>query len=214
MKVNSNAVGVGKVWIGIAVAALLWFVMFSPLTAPRLNFWYAMSVSAVVLIAISTILRREWLADFRPTPLRIAAGIAIAAVLWGIFWLGDVLSQWLFSFAGAQVDNIYAMKSDARPLTIALLLLLLIGPAEEIFWRGFVQNSLMRRWGANAGFLVTTAVYALVHVWSGNFMLVMAALVVGFCWGIIYRFRPDSLTALIISHAVWDACAFVIFPFH
>ena len=214
MKVNSNAVGVGKVWIGIAVAALLWFVMFSPLTAPRLNFWYAMSASAVVLIAISTILRREWLADFRPTPLRIAAGIAIAAVLWGIFWLGDVLSQWLFSFAGAQVDNIYAMKSDARPLTIALLLLLLIGPAEEIFWRGFVQNSLMRRWGANAGFLVTTAVYALVHVWSGNFMLVMAALVVGFCWGIIYRFRPDSLTALIISHAVWDACAFVIFPFH
>ena len=214
MKVNSNAVGVGKVWIGIAVAALLWFVMFSPLTAPRLNFWYAMSASAVVLIAISTILRREWLANFRPTPLRIAVGIAIAAVLWGIFWLGDVLSQWLFSFAGAQVDNIYAMKSDARPLTIALLLLLLIGPAEEIFWRGFVQNSLMRRWGANAGFLVTTAVYALVHVWSGNFMLVMAALVVGFCWGIIYRFRPDSLTALIISHAVWDACAFVIFPFH
>lgn len=214
MKLNSNVVGVGKVWTGIAVAALLWFVMFSPLTAPRLNFWYAMSASAVVLIAISTILRREWLADFRPTPLRIAAGIAIAAVLWGIFWLGDVLSQWLFSFAGAQVDNIYAMKSDARPLTIALLLLLLIGPAEEIFWRGFVQNSLMRRWGANAGFLVTTAVYALVHVWSGNFMLVMAALVVGFCWGIIYRFRPDSLTALIISHAVWDACAFVIFPFH
>ena len=214
MKLNSNAVGVRKVWTGIVVAALLWFVMFSPLTAPRLNFWYAMSASAVVLIAISTILRREWLADFRPTPLRIAAGIAIAVVLWGIFWLGDVLSQWLFSFAGTQVDNIYAMKSDARPLTIALLLLLLIGPAEEIFWRGFVQNSLMRRWGANAGFLVTTAVYALVHVWSGNFMLVMAALVVGFCWGIIYRFRPDSLTALIISHAVWDACAFVIFPFH
>ena len=214
MKLNSNAVDLRKVWTGIAVAALLWFVMFSPLTAPRLNFWYAMSASAVVLIAISTILRREWLANFRPTPLRIAVGIAIAAVLWGIFWLGDVLSQWLFSFAGAQVDNIYAMKSDARPLTIALLLLLLIGPAEEIFWRGFVQNSLMRRWGANAGFLVTTAVYALVHVWSGNFMLVMAALVVGFCWGIIYRFRPDSLTALIISHAVWDACAFVIFPFH
>lgn len=214
MKLKRNTDDARNVWTGIAVAALLWFVMFSPLTAPRLNFWYAMSASAVVLIAISTILRREWLADFRPTPLRIAAGIAIAAVLWGIFWLGDVVSQWLFSFAGAQVDNIYAMKSETSPLTIALLLLLLIGPAEEIFWRGFVQNSLSRHWGANAGFLVTTAVYALVHVWSGNFMLVMAALVVGFCWGIIYRFRPDSLTALIVSHAVWDACAFVIFPFH
>lgn len=214
MKVNSTIVSMRNVWTGIAVAAMLWFVMFSPLTAPRLNFWYAMSASAVVLIALSTLFRREWTGEFRPTPLRIAAGIAVAAVLWGVFWLGDVVSQWLFSFAGAQVDDIYAMKSQTPSLTIALLLLLLIGPAEEIFWRGFVQDSLSRRWGANAGFLVTTAVYALVHVWSGNFMLVMAALVVGFCWGAIYRFRPDSLTSLIISHAVWDACAFVLFPFH
>ncbi len=203
-----------NVWTGIAVAALLWFVMFSPLTAPHLNFWYAMSASAVILIALSTLLQREWLAGFRPTLPRVAAGIAIAAALWGIFWLADIVSQWLFDFAGTQIDNIYELKDDADGMTIALLLLLLIGPAEEIFWRGFVQKSLMSRWGANAGFLVTTTVYALVHVWSGNFMLVMAAFVVGFCWGAIYRFRPDSLTSLIISHAVWDACAFAIFPFH
>ena len=203
-----------NVWSGIAVAALLWFVMFSPWTAPHLNFWYAMSASAIVLITLSTLLRREWPADFRPTLPRVAAGIAIAAVLWGIFWLADIVSQWLFDFAGTQIDNIYEMKNDADSVTIALLLLLLIGPAEEIFWRGFVQKSLMQRWGANTGFLVTTTVYALVHVWSGNFMLVMAAFVVGFCWGAIYRFRPDSLTSLIISHAVWDACAFAIFPFH
>ena len=210
MKTNNP----GNVWIGIAVAAVLWLIMFSPLTAPCLNFWHAMSASAVILITLSTLLRREWLADFRPTPLRVAAGIAIAAVLWGIFWTGNVAAQRLFDFAGAQVDNIYAMKDGTSPVTIALLLLLLIGPAEEIFWRGFVQDSLMRRWGANTGFLVTSAVYALVHVWSGNFMLVMAAFAAGFCWGAIYRFRPDSLTSLIISHAVWDACAFVVFPFH
>lgn len=44
-------------------------------------------------------------------------------------------------------------------------------------------------------------------------MLIVAAGVVGGCWGLIYRFFPRSLTALIISHAVWDACAFVLFPF-
>ena len=44
-------------------------------------------------------------------------------------------------------------------------------------------------------------------------MLIVAAGVVGGCWGLIYRFVPQSLTALIISHAVWDACAFVLFPF-
>ena len=211
---NMNRDTPNHVWTGIAIAAVLWLVMFSPWTSPGLNFWYAMSASAAVLIAVSTLFRRGWTDDFRPTPLRVAVGIAIAAVLWGVFWVGDVVSQWLFSFAGGQVDSIYAMKDDTSPAVIALLLLLLIGPAEEIFWRGFVQRSLMLRWGPDAGFLATTAVYALVHVWSGNFMLVMAALVVGFCWGLIYRLRPDSFTSLVVSHAVWDACAFVLFPFH
>ena len=100
-----------------------------------------------------------------------------------------------------------------NPTVIALLLLFIIGPAEEIFWRGFIQRRLSARWNADLGFAATTFLYTFVHIWSFNFMLIMAALVVGFCWGIIYRFFPKSLTALIISHAVWDVCAFVLFPF-
>ena len=108
---------------------------------------------------------------------------------------------------------IYDMKSGTSPEVIALLLLAVIGPAEEIFWRGVVQRRMMARWGRNWGFVAATACYTLVHVPSLNFMLVVAAAVVGGCWGLIYRFCPKSLTALIISHAIWDACAFVLFPF-
>lgn len=72
---------------------------------------------------------------------------------------------------------------------------------------------MMARWGANAGLVAATVCYTLVHLPSLNFMLIVAAGVVGGCWGLIYRFFPRSLTALIISHAVWDACAFVLFPF-
>ncbi len=43
-------------------------------------------------------------------------------------------------------------------------------------------------------------------------MLVMAALVAGGFWGLIYRFYPNRLGALVISHAVWDAAVFVWFP--
>ena len=105
------------------------------------------------------------------------------------------------------------MGNGTSSVIIAILLLLIIGPAEEIFWRGFVQRRLMLRFGSNIGFIAATVCYALVHIWSFNFMLVMAALVVGLCWGLTYRFFPRLLPALIVSHAVWDACAFVIFPF-
>ena len=108
---------------------------------------------------------------------------------------------------------IYGMKSGTASALIGVLLLLVIGPAEEIFWRGYVQRRLSQRWNVNVGFVVTLALYTLIHLWSFNFMLLMAALVVGAFWGLLYRLRPQWLTALVISHAVWDACAFVFFPF-
>lgn len=197
----------------VGVAAVLWFVMFSPWTAPKLNFWYAMTFSAVVLTTLATAFCREWMRDVRFSLREVAAGLGIAFVLWWVFWTGDKLSGLLFSFERPQVEMIYAMKHDTPDVVIALLLLLLIGPAEEIFWRGFVQRRMMQKWGMNIGFLLATACYTVVHIPSLNFMLIMAALVVGFCWGLIYRLFPRHLAALIVSHAVWDACAFVIFPF-
>ena len=136
----------------------------------------------------------------------------IPVALWGVFWLGDKVSSWMFDFARPQVDSIYGMKEGESPWLLAALLLLLIGPAEEIFWRGYVQRTLSKRWNPNAGFVVATLIYALVHAGSCNFMLVMAALVVGAAWGALYRFFPNRFAAIILSHAVWDVAVFIFSP--
>ena len=148
----------------------------------------------------------------RVTPADFFWGVVIAVALWGIFWLGDKVSQLLFDFARPQVDTIYGMKEGESPLLLTMLMLFLIGPAEEIFWRGYVQESLSRKWNANRGFVVTTAVYAIVHAGSCNFMLIMAALVAGFVWGLLYRLFPNRFAAIIISHALWDVAVFIWFP--
>lgn len=202
-----------RLWGPIVVAAGLWFVMFSPWTAPYINFWYTMTTSAVVLTTLATLSCRECVTTLRFTPRQIVAGVAIAAVLWAVFWVGDKVSQLMFSFARPEVDMIYGMKTGTDPVVVGLLLLLIIGPAEELFWRGFVQRSLSARWGADAAFAVTLVLYTVIHVWAFNVMLLLAALVVGGCWGLLYRLRPQALPALIVSHAVWDVCAFVLFPF-
>ena len=200
--------------IAIAAAALLWFYMFSPWTGDISNFWLNMSVSAIIL----SVMAISWSGygfgsfDMRKAAGQAALGIALAFALWGIFRIGDYLSQIMFTFARGQVDNVYAMKLGTSPVLIALLLLFLIGPAEEFFWRGYVQKTLSELFGANAALVATTLIYALVHIWSFNFMLVMAALVAGAIWGIVYRLKPSLLPALIISHALWDALVFVIMP--
>ncbi len=200
-----------KVYAAILVALILWTVMFSPVTAPHVNLWVVMTIAAIILTTMSTVFG-NWYRNFRITAMDAVLGVVSAAMLWGVFWVGDKLSQLMFNFARPEVNAIYSFKESISPWLLSGLLLLVIGPAEEIFWRGFIQQKMSAKWGATSGFVIATAVYALVHAGSCNFMLVMAALVAGGFWGLIYRFCPNKLGALVVSHAVWDAAVFVWFP--
>ena len=208
----------------ICLAALFWFLMFFPHLGLELNFWTVMTGASLTLTILAIAfggwprLRADW--------RELLLGAAIAAVLWGVFWVGDKCSQLLFDFARPQVDMIYGIKDGASPALVGLLLLLIIGPGEEIFWRGYVQEHFCRhfisRFGdtkkaqtkaRNLAFVCATAAYTIIHVPSLNFMLVMAALVCGLAWGLLYRLIPQHFTAILLSHALWDAAAFVLFPF-
>lgn len=201
-----------RVGLSILVAALLWFFMFSPWTAHWMNFWIAMSISAAILIVISRFSTADFFSQFKVDVEGVLIGIGSAAVLYGVFYIGNYLSTAWFDFAKPQIGSIYGMKEGSSPYMIVVLLLILIGPAEEIFWRGMVQRNLESKFGEWSAFAITTLIYALVHIWSFNFMLIMAALVCGIFWGLMFKFYKKSLVPLIISHAVWDVAVFVLFP--
>ena len=202
--------------VGLALAAVLWFLMFSPWTAERVPFWLTMAVASFLLLVVARPLQQivGWL--HTPATYKVAMlllGVAIAAALWLVFWMGDTLSAAWFPFARPQVQSVYTLRDEAPAWLVALQLLLLTGPAEELFWRGYVQRTLALRSNANRAFLLTTALYTLIHIWSFNLMLIMAAAVCGTMWGWLYRTRPGWLPALVLSHALWDAAVFVFFPF-
>ena len=197
---------------GFFIAAVLWTVMFSPWTAPHVNFWIMMTCSGLILTAYSTWASSGWWKDVRLDLMNIILGILMAAALWGVFWLGEFFSTLLFDFARPQVDVIYGMKEGESPWILTALMLFIIGPAEEIFWRAYLQKNLSARWNPNVGFIITTLLYSLVHISKFNFMLLMAAAVAGFIWGLAYRFFPEKLGAIIISHALWDCAVFIWFP--
>lgn len=208
----TQKVSLKKPAAGVLLAAVLWTIMFSPWTAPHVNFWVMMTCSGAALTIFTTWARPGWWKEVRLKFSDVALGVALAAALWGVFWLGEFFSTLLFDFARGQVDSIYGMKEGENPLVLTLLMLLIIGPAEEIFWRGFIQNRFSARWNPNIGFIVTTLVYSLVHLSKFNFMLIMAAMVAGLVWGLAYRFFPERLGTIIISHALWDCAVFIWFP--
>lgn len=198
--------------VAVAIAATLWFLMFSPWTSHGLNFWLAMSCSAILLSLTALFIDKSFVKQLHFSWTGVAFGLAIAVALWVVFWIGDKLSQFMFDFARPQVDTIYGMKGRNNPYVIGWLLLCIIGPAEELFWRGFLQYRLTNQFGARNAMYITLACYTLIHIWSFNFMLVMAAMTAGLAWGLLYRLFPKQLFALVLSHAVWDLLAFIVLP--
>jgi membrane protease YdiL (CAAX protease family) len=76
-----------------------------------------------------------------------------------------------------------------------------MGSGEEIYCHGFVQRSFSRHFGPIHGVLLTSAIYALVHIFVLNIMLVLAAAVCGVFWEFLYQ-REQSLIPVIISHSI------------
>ncbi|MFA7116851.1 MAG: type II CAAX endopeptidase family protein [Bacteroidales bacterium] len=200
-----------KYIIGIIIATVLWFFMFSKWTSYLINFWVTMPIAAVILISFSIYLNKKLKFDLKINYKDVIVGLGSAILLWFIFLAGDYFSNILFSFEESQVSSIYGMRMGHDSFILTLLLLFIIGPAEEIFWRGTIQKHLMKKINPWAGVIITTIIYSLVHLWSFNFMLIMAALVCGLFWGILFMYYK-KLPALIISHALWDVAVFIWFP--
>ena len=206
-----------RLTLSISLAFILWTLMFSPQLAfinKNISFWWMMTAAGLTLSTLAFAFHgkqlKQSLSRFRLT--HVLASILIAAVIWGVFFVGDKLSSLMFSFARPQVDSIYGLKASDPHWLISILLLCIIGPAEEIFWRGYIQDTLSQRHSPNKGFWLTLFLYTAVHIPSLNFMLIMAAMVCGLIWGALYRFYPNHFPSIILSHAVWDAAVFVWFP--
>lgn len=194
--------------VTVVLANILWFATFY-LTFS--TFWIKIAVSAASLAAFSWWVRPMERARLHIDTASLLTGLVSAAVLYLIFWAGKELSSALLPFAERQIGGIYE-KGAGTPLWVVLPLLLFVtGPCEELYWRGFLQDRLMERFGGLGGWLVTTVIYAGVHLWSFNFMLIGAAAVAGAFWGAMY-WRIGNLLPVIVSHSLWSAVIFAVMP--
>jgi len=132
--------------------------------------------------------------------------------LYAVFAAGRAAAVGLFPFATEGIERVYALRSGVPLFRVVLLISLVIGPGEELFWRGFFQENAGAAAGRPTGFILASLLYTSVHLASGNIMLILAAAVCGVFWGWLYLlFRSPFLN--IVCHTVWDLLVFVVFPF-
>jgi membrane protease YdiL (CAAX protease family) len=193
--------------IGLAAAVPAFAATFR---GPRSRFWPRMTATGLLLGGLALAANPK-LRKTRIGPREIALGAASAAALYATFKIGDRFARRYVPGGDAQIRDIYTLRDLAPHGETALRLVAVIGPAEELFWRGLVQEVLMRRHGRWRGAAMAAVAYSAVHVTTGNFTLMGAAGVAGAHWCALYA-AGVPIGALIVSHCAWDVWIFLVQP--
>ena len=193
------------IWGAVLLALACWAVTFG---WPGGNFWVKIGLSVLAVFTYSLFWQKP---KINPRLRSISLGLLSAGVLYFIFYLGHHLAPYILPDSKTQVGGIYSLGEGTSRVLIFLLLFFITGPGEEIFWRGFLQEQLMKKCGDFPGFVLATLIYAGVHVFSLNLMLILAALVAGTFWGLLYLWKRDLLVQ-ITSHSFWSAVIFALAP--
>ena len=179
----------------VAVATLTGIFRFAP------DPWIGMTVGMAALGAVALAFRAVR-SRLRLTPVRILAGLASGAALYGLTRLALLGLSAAWPDWPAHARALLSWKGGHGPAFL-LPTLVLIVVAEEVVWRGLATRFFAERWGRAAGILAGAALYAAAHAATLNPLLLVAAVVLGVVWGWLFL-ATDDLVLPSACHLGWD----------
>ncbi|MBM7693151.1 membrane protease YdiL (CAAX protease family) [Peribacillus deserti] len=193
-----------KLWIGLLLAHL--WIFASYLSIP--HFWGIYTAASGCLLLFTLSAREIYIKKLSVKDLLL--GAISGLLLYGLFYAGLVFFNFLKVNLSYAADQLYFYYKPKELWQYFVLVFLLI-PAEELFWRGFIQKRLSHYFSFYSCILLSALLYSLPMLYSRNAALVAAGLVSGLFWGFHFQ-ASRSLPAVILSHLVFDIFLLIIFP--
>ena len=137
----------------------------------------------------------------RPVVVPILLGAAIVV----IFVAGALIVREIPALHRL-VESVLAHARQGSMALVAVITLV-NGIAEEVFFRGGLYAAI----GVRYPVVISTIVYTLVTLASGNVMLVFAAATLGFVLG-LQRRASGGILAPILTHITWSMAMFFLLP--
>ncbi|MET4730162.1 membrane protease YdiL (CAAX protease family) [Lysobacter enzymogenes] len=141
----------------------------------------------------------------RPLPTSLGAGLAGAAGA-AVLCLGLATALGLVAWAPKWpwFGPLWALNN-----------LLLVALTEEAMFRGYLQDSLQRRWqtqryGAHAAIVLSALAFGLVHL-GGGWRFALAATLAGLAYG--WAYRKGGLAAAVLAHFGLNLLHFTLFTY-
>ena len=133
-------------------------------------------------------------------------GPVVAGVAAFVVFLTAYLVARHLPLVGAALDGVLA-TADAGSITVVLLVALINGAGEELFFRGALHAALEPHRPA----LAATIVYVVVTAATGNVALVIAAVVMGALFS-VERLSSRGVLAPMLTHLTWTTLMVLALP--
>lgn len=137
----------------------------------------------------------------RPVLQPIAIGLAAVAV----FTVGALVVAQIPPLSASVDDVLDHARYGSLPVIVVITLV--NGLSEELFFRGALYAAI----GERHPVLISTAIYTLITVATGNVMLVFAAAVLGLLVGLQRRVSGGVLAPM-LTHTTWSMGMLFILP--
>jgi uncharacterized protein len=196
--------------VAAASLAVAYAAFAATFRGPRARFWSRMTATGAVLGA-TALLTDGALRRSRPRVADVPLGLGIAAGLYGVFRVGDKVARAVMPKGAENIGDVYELRALRPAPELVARLAGLIAPAEELYWRGMVQDAAVRRLGTWRGAAVAAGLYTGAHLATGNPTLIAAAGVAGAGWSSLAALGVP-MPALVLSHVVWDIWIFLVRP--
>ncbi|MBT0567373.1 CPBP family intramembrane glutamic endopeptidase [Williamsia sp. CHRR-6] len=204
-----NIVRRRRIVVAVTMVVGAVFLALSLSTKPGDSVFYVYTVALAAVWFIGSALARPlhlgrvtWRGHRRRPVL---TGIGFGLALGGIFVLGGLVVREIPVIRDL-VRHVMEHATQGN-LTVVIIIALVNGVAEELFFRGALYSAL----GRHNPVIYSTLIYAVVTMASGNPMLGFAAILLGWVCAMGRR-ATDGVLAPILTHVAWSSVILLALP--
>ncbi|WP_341961592.1 CPBP family intramembrane metalloprotease [Planococcus maritimus] len=171
-------------------------------------FWYMHTFAILVLMSIALVHYSVF--DELKTWKSLIYGLVFGTIIYAILAIGYLV----FDVLPLNVEGpVSSLQTLFAPTSIwhYLLLMFVIVPGEELFWRGYIQQQLKKYMKPPFAILGASLLFGVALAFSGFWPSIVAGIVAGILLGLLYEWKR-SMPLLIITHLVVLVLLFIVLP--
>jgi membrane protease YdiL (CAAX protease family) len=209
------AVGIFVISLTIGIALLITGIELENLTFPTALISLPINEGFILIVAI--LFAKQNNANLSQLGLRrpsFKVLITVSLVAFLLLLIGGIISLFEEIILGPDPSSQYILEAILPKDIFQLILLLvfsfvLVGPAEEIAFRGFIQRGFENSFGQIRGLIIASILFGLLHGLN-SVRSILPVFVVSLFLGYIWQKTLNNTVAVAWMHGLYDAVAILI----